>query len=700
MIESSTSKDRRAQLAATIGLLFQAVFFAVLLAVGIVYESDAVTAAARWMLGGVIIWPVIALIYSQRRRTAEEKLEAEELKRSHEAGEAQAIFDAEDEAYLIEKRRLDWMLRWLVPGAAVILAAYHIVGSFVWWPWELGTPLDDEVWRPTQHSGRAMAFVGGAGFLAFLFSRYTTGMARVPGWRMLRSGASYLAGNALCCLVVLIAISLQETDVPHPEALAAYAIRLALLVLGIEFIANFVLDFYRPRAVGQESRPAFDSRLLALITEPGGIARSLAEAINYQFGFEVSRTWFYQLLKRAMLPMIAFGLLSLFALSGVLIIDADEQAVVERFGKRLQVPGEALEPGPHLKAPWPIDIARRARVQQVRTLTVGDAPTEEAEEEVGGRQRKRPILWGEKHEFNAEMMLVVASPELTDFTDDRVEQEEQGKAVAVGLLMVSVDVQYCVGDIHGYLYKYVDPEKTVEAIAYQVLTDYAASVDVDQFLGPGRALVNEALREILQRRVDKLGLGIHVLFVALQEAHPTADVAKAFQEVVKAELEKDASIENARGIAEQLLTTQAGSRSRALLLDQAIIARDTLAQDPGASAEARAAAKKRVSDLLEGTLDKRIAPTGGRSAKQIAQARTRVQADITRAKRALALFSAELVAYQAAPRLYKVRKYLDMLQRSVERIRKYIIVAGPNKKIIIEFEKEEKGTIDLGEPER
>jgi len=707
MTETATSPDRRAQLTAIVGTLLQVLCFTVLVIVGGVNQSDAVLALARWALGGVVIWPVLALIYGQRRKMLEEQREAQELKRSREIEGVAAIFDTEDEAYLIERRRLNWMLRWLLPGAVVVLAVYHLAISFApstWWfgwNWPWGASLRDPVWRLAKNPGVTMTFVGGVGFVAFLFSRYAAGMANVQGWRMLRSGASYLAGNALACLIVLIAIGVQSTDFPISEAIAAYIIRVALLLLGIEFVVNFVLDFYRPRIAGEETRPAFDSRILALITEPGGIARSIADAINYQFGFEVSGTWFYQLLKRALVPMVAFGLVVLFVLSSVLIIDTDEAAVVERFGRPMQRAGEPLTAGLHFKAPSPIDRAYSASVEQIRSFTIGDVPSQEEQyEQFEGRKRLKPILWGEKHEFNAEMMLVLASSQRGStqralpggMADDASARD---KTTAAALLMISVDIQYRIKDIHGYLYRHMNPEKFVEAVAYQVLTDFAAGVTEARFLGEGRQEVNRILRGMLQQRLDAEGLGIEILFVAVQEAHPTDDVAKSYQDVVKAEMAKQATVENARKAAETVLTNVAGSRSRALLLGRAIIERDELAQASDTSADQLAAAQQRVLDLLLGDKAQGITPTGGEAAQAIAQANTRRIERVAQARADLARFQAEVVADQAAPRVYRMRKYLDVLERATRNIRKYILITDPSKRVIIEYEKEEKSTIEL-----
>ena len=90
---------------------------------------------------------------------------------------------------------------------------------------------------------------------------------------------------------------------------------------------------------------------------------------------------------------------------------------------------------------------------------------------------------------------------------------------------------------------------------------------------------------------------------------------------------------------------------------------------------------------------------GGEAAQRISEARAQVQAHLTSATRSLKLFHAEVAAFEAAPRLYKSRKYLTMLQGAVQHIRKYVIVAHPDTNVIIEYEKADKGTIDIGDTE-
>jgi len=362
---SSTATGKRAAGVCAFGLIVQLGVFGMILGVWIWSRSEAVGAETLHLAGACLVWLALLILYTQRKRSEREEFETAELRRAAAAGASTAIFESSEEALHIERHRLRWLYRWFLPGFAVVFALLH-VGLYVLWHAQSAKPLTAENWRVAQNPPLAATFLAFAGFFSFLCSRYASGMSREPGWRMLRSAATYLAGNALACLVLVAAMGLEILRLPYAEPVAAYVIRIGMLLLGLEFAINFVMDLYRPRAADEEPRPAFDSRLLALVTEPGGIARSIADAINYQFGFEVSGTWFYQLLQRSVLPLAAFTLVALVALSSIVVVDADQQAVVEHFGRPAEA--GALEPGFHLKRPWPIDRVYREGVQRIREL--------------------------------------------------------------------------------------------------------------------------------------------------------------------------------------------------------------------------------------------------------------------------------------------------------------------------------------------
>ena len=220
--------------------------------------------------------------------------------------------------------------------------------------------------------------------LLFWFSRYASGMGRTAAWQHLRACGSYMLGNALGALALIICMGVYlYADFATAERVLAYAIPVVMILLAAETLVNFVLDIYRPRVRDVEPRACFDSRLLALIAEPGGIASTIAEAMNYQFGFEVSQTWFYQLLQRTLVPLLGAGVVILWLLTCVVVIQPGERVIVERWGRQLNV-DDPYECGLQWKWPWPMDVARTYNTSELQQLIVGFAQFDaEAKEEEG-----------------------------------------------------------------------------------------------------------------------------------------------------------------------------------------------------------------------------------------------------------------------------------------------------------------------------
>jgi regulator of protease activity HflC (stomatin/prohibitin superfamily) len=222
------------------------------------------------------------------------------------------------------------------------------------------------------------------------------------------------------------------------------------------------------------------------------------------------------------------------------------------------------------------------------------------------------------------------------------------------------------------------------------LSDYAASVDIDQLIGPGREAFNEKLQAKLQERLDELDSGIEVVFCGIRGAHPPAKnkVAASFQAVVSARTSMTAIINAADGEALRILTSLAGTQQRAFELDEAILVRDALSSD----SEAYAAAEERVEALLAGDMKKGVAPISGEAAAMIADARAYASVEMSRAAAKSLTFGTQVAAYTAAPLLYKHRKWLEIYDQ-LQDTRKYLIV-GDRSNVIIEYETAKEAGLD------
>jgi len=84
----------------------------------------------------------------------------------------------------------------------------------------------------------------------------------------------------------------------------AYALCVVLALTAVETLVGLVLEIYRPRLKGQAARLLYESRLIGLFGQPGGLITTAAQALDYQFGFKVSETWIFKRLKQAVLLII------------------------------------------------------------------------------------------------------------------------------------------------------------------------------------------------------------------------------------------------------------------------------------------------------------------------------------------------------------------------------------------------------------
>ncbi|MFP4104802.1 MAG: SPFH domain-containing protein [Phycisphaerae bacterium] len=531
---------------------------------------------AFWVLiAGVLIWVFTMLLFYVRQLAERERVEHEEIARR---GTTQTIFEGEgDEESRPAASRARVVEKWLVPSFTLLLVVYNVgMGLFMLLLYLRGK----EPSLGTEFLTGSMIFVVLFAVGAFLFSRYAVGMAKAQQWRPLRAPGSFLALCALIFAAMFAAlIAAYSGKYYMVDYVIAHVIPAVQIILAVEYLLNFVLDLYRPRVPGEEERLSFDSRLCNLIADPGRIGHSIAETLNYQFGFEVSKTWFYRLLAKAAFPLVAFGLLVLFLLSSVVIVDEGEQYVLFRWG---DIQREPLQPGLHLKWPWPIETVEAYQTERVREVLMGlDEHTSHRKAFVKAGRERELMLWTEEHGHRAEQSFIIAVP-----PEQRAGMGRQGAASEgpppVMLIKIGVSMTYVVEDPLKFGYTYRRPEKLIECIGHQELTKYVATAtmfsdpteddesDVRSLLTDGK---HEAAKQLWTRIVDrlnKLDLGVRVTNLSIVNAHPPAEAANAFQEVLAAERGIEEKIYTAQAEANRILSRIAGDPNQALELAQAI----------------------------------------------------------------------------------------------------------------------------------
>ncbi|GIT38123.1 MAG: hypothetical protein Ct9H300mP7_0440 [Verrucomicrobiota bacterium] len=139
----------------------------------------------------------------------------------------------------------------------------------------------------------------------FMMGKYSAGLARMDGQELLRPGANYmLLGSVISAAAVFAQAASFLATLRGTRELPGLGFAV-IAVSALENLVTLVLEIYRPRLDDKKARLLYDSRLIGLLGQPGGLVSTATQALDYQFGFKVSETWFYKYLEQKLALIIA-----------------------------------------------------------------------------------------------------------------------------------------------------------------------------------------------------------------------------------------------------------------------------------------------------------------------------------------------------------------------------------------------------------
>ncbi|MFP4145184.1 MAG: SPFH domain-containing protein [Phycisphaeraceae bacterium] len=685
---------KRAATAAAVGFVVQLVLAIVVALLGVYAESSALDSAAWYFFGGLPIWAVLWVLFNQHRLERAEALEAEQLARAD--ARTAALFEEAGQQLQLHRQRLEKLYKWALPAVGLVLGLYLLVlgglrfyGQYALLS-DLGggsmargfTAAPEQIARfiagDVSATPIVMVMVAVA-LMSFLVARYVAGMTQVRDWQLLRGGAGYLMGNALIATLLVVGGLMFWFERPLGLLVLGMLIPGVMALLGLEMLLGLVFSVYRPRKPGEVQRPSFESRILGWLTRPESLGKIVSETINYQFGFEISSSWFYRLIARALVPLIVIGAVVLVTLSSLVVVEADQNAVVTTFGR---LESRLLEPGAHLKWPWPISKVHKEDVYRVKEISVGSLSEAKAE---------TAVLWTNDHAEGQEEYLLIAPTPMVD-------RDQYEDVVAGELIGAEVVVKYRVaeGELLDYLTVADSPARVLENLAARRASLYFAMHHVEQLLTSDRLEAGRLLRQQIQADADAAGLGLDVVFVGVVGVHPpqTANVAQAFHEQIGALQEKQSTIEEANKYRIAQLSEVAGSSEQAQALVSGISVLERL-RDRRDEVEGGSDAAEQLAQQIteqEVAVRKLLDSVGGEAAQVIHEARayrwTQAFSEWGRAER----FAAQLPAYALAPGYYRTRQYLDALAEGLAEQRKVIVTAEQEEPPTIRLELEDAAT--------
>jgi membrane protease subunit HflK len=685
---------RRATTHCVLGLMAQAILGLGLLIYGIVGVDSLARAAAIYALPGVGVWLALLIVFDQHRRERIEAMEAESFAASNSA--SSSVFEESPGDLRVAAKRLHSMHKWFLPAVSALFGLSLIVmeGLLLRRGLLLVGPRDFTMPRAPM---LALTIGLGVAFIGFILGRYFAGMAQRPVWQNLRGGATVLVGTGLMGLGIGAGHIINLLGSDTPLRWMGVIIPAIGVGLGVEVFLNLILSVYRPRKAGETPRPAFDSRVLSYIAAPDSLGRSIGEAIDYQFGFELSSSWFYQLLSRLFVPLVAVGLLIMWLMTSFAVVQPHQRGMILRFGRIVK---PEVQPGLHLKAPWPVDRlvvpAEMVKTDDGRWRLKDRTTTGIRQFNLGTPrpERGKAILWTNEHITGGEQYMLV-QPTASAAARGRLETTED--AGGMSLVAVEIPVQYVVRDVEAY--ERLGPpgvrDEILREVASRIASRYFLSKSLGDVLGAGRRAMGEELREQMTEAYRRLNFResgepvVEVLFVGVNGAHPDRSVAPQFEQVIQAQQTYHQRIALARADAITALAEVVGSVEKATSIALRIEAVQEMERG-GADREEVIAARLEIRRQIE--------EAGGEAASRIAQASARRWERHMGARSKAEKHVAQMAAYGAAPEYFRAERYFLALASALQNSRLFLTPGeGDGDLFVLELLEQDTGATFMEE---
>ena len=210
------------------------------------------------------------------------------------------------------------------------------------------------------------------------------------------------------------------------------------------------------------------------------------------------------------ISFIALVLLTVWALSGIYIIDEGRQGVVLRVGSFDRI----SDPGPHWY-PRFIETVEDVNVDQVRSVNLGS--------------------------ISSESLMLTQDENIVD---------------------IKFAVQYKVKDAKDYLFNVRDTDGTLRQATETAMREIVGRNKMDFVIKDGRVQVANRTKDTMQKILDSYKTGIVVTNLNMQDAQPPEQVQHAFNDAIKAREDKERLVNEAQAYSNDILPRSRGKAAR------------------------------------------------------------------------------------------------------------------------------------------
>ncbi|MEA2067111.1 MAG: FtsH protease activity modulator HflK [Thermotogota bacterium] len=249
----------------------------------------------------------------------------------------------------------------------------------------------------------------------------------------------------------------------------------------------------------------------------------------------------YTKLIKIIVPVIIIAVIAIYFLTGFYRVEPAEVVLVKRFGEYQK----QLGPGLHYHLPYPIESIVIVNVSELRKKEIGFQTIAPAR--YSSRENEALMLTGDGNIAYAEAV-----------------------------------VQYFISDAEKFAFNLKSDEDIVKSYASSALREEVAAVTADEILTVSRNAIAMRTADRVQQELDKLGVGIQIKNVYLQEVSPPQQVIASFDDVNSAKQDREQLIYKAEEYKNEIIPKAEG-RSNEILNEAEAYARSKVLKAQGES---------------------------------------------------------------------------------------------------------------------
>ena len=216
----------------------------------------------------------------------------------------------------------------------------------------------------------------------------------------------------------------------------------------------------------------------------------------------------------------AFGL---WALSGLYVVQPNEEAVVTTFGAY----SRSESPGLRYHLPAPIEHVELVPVTSLNRIDVGGTADADVPQE-------SLMLTGDENIVN-----------------------------------LNFSVTWRINDAARYVFSTRNPEEAVKAVAESAMREIVGKTPLQPILTTGRGQVQLQAAELMQRILDKWGAGVSIVEVQIRSSNPPPEVVAAFRDVSNAQQDQDSAVNEANTYRNRVINEAKGDAAKIVQSAQA-----------------------------------------------------------------------------------------------------------------------------------